>query len=78
MGRRWLIAQRALVRIMDEQSWALNMGEEDGVSVGRIYDGVGWLGTWGLGLGAWVGERGGSELGRRVGFVVAWVKGVGW
>ena len=65
MGRRWLIAQRALVRIMDEQSWALNMGEEDGVSVGRIYDGVGWLGTWGLGLGSakgvgrsWVGELG--------------------
>ena len=48
MGRRWLIAQRALVRIMDEQSWALNMGEEDGVSVGRI------MTVWvGLGLGAW-------------------------
>ena len=36
------------MRIMDEQSWALNMGEEDGVSVGRI------MTVWvGLGLGAW-------------------------
>ena len=59
MGRRWLIAQRALVRIMDEQSWALNMGEEDGVSVGRI------MTVWvGLGLGAW-------GLGRRKGWVGA-------
>ena len=36
MGRRWLIAERVSVRIMDEQSWALKMGEEDGVGVGRL------------------------------------------
>ena len=48
MGWRWLIAQRALVRIMNKQSWASKMGEEDGVDMGRIYDGMGQLGTWGL------------------------------
>lgn len=81
VGQRWLIAQRALVRIMDERSWVLKMGKEDGISVGRIYDGVGRLGTWGLGrqVGSaekvgrnWAGELGlwgrGSE---------AWVRGVG-
>ena len=31
----------------------------------------------GLGLGAWVGGRGGSELGRRAGSVAACVGGVG-
>ena len=35
--------------IMDEWSWALKMGEEDGVSVGRIFDGMDRLGTWGSG-----------------------------
>ena len=43
------------------------MGEEDGVGVGWIYDGVGRLGAWGLGLQAgsvegtgqsWVGKLG--------------------
>ena len=29
MGRRWLIEQRASVRMMDERSWASKMGEED-------------------------------------------------
>ena len=54
---------------MDEQSWVLKMGEEDGVGVGRIYDSVSRLGTW-------VGGRGGSELGRRVGSVAACVNSV--
>ena len=49
VGRRWLIAHRASVIIMDEWSWALKMGEEDGVSVGRIFDGMDRLGTWGSG-----------------------------
>ena len=60
------------MRIMDEHSWALKMGKEDGVGVGR-------LGTWGLRLrsASWVSRRDGSELGKRARFVVAWVKGVG-
>ena len=33
---------------MNKQSWASKMGEEDGVNMGRIYDGMGQLGTWGL------------------------------
>ena len=37
------------MRIMNKQSWASKMGEEDGVGMGRIYDGMGQLGTWGLG-----------------------------
>ena len=55
------------------------MGEEDGVGVGWIYDGVGRLGTWGLGLrfASWVSRRDGSELGRQARSMVAWVKGVG-
>ena len=32
---------------MNKQSWASKMGE-DGVDMGRIYDGMGQLGTWGL------------------------------
>ena len=31
----------------------------------------------GLKLVSWVNGRGGSELGRQVGFMVAWVRGVG-
>ena len=33
------------MRIMDERSWASKMGEEDGVSMGWIYDGIGRLGA---------------------------------
>ena len=29
VGRRWLIEQRAWVRMMDERSWTSKMGEED-------------------------------------------------
>ena len=45
MGRQWLIGQRVSMRIMDERSWALKMGEEDDVSMGWIYDGIGRLGA---------------------------------
>ena len=69
------------MRIMDEQSWALNMGEEDGVSVGRIYDGVGQLWTWGLGrrVGSaeGVGRSWAGELGLWQHVSTTWVRGVG-
>ena len=40
---------------------------------------MGRLGTWGLGLGlvSWVSRRGGSELGRRVESIAAYVGDVG-
>ena len=51
------------MRIMDEQNWA---------SVRRM------VSVWvDLGLGAWVGGRGGLELGRRAGSVAVCVDGIG-
>ena len=45
----------------------MGFNKEDGVGVGQIYDGVGWLRTWGLGrragLAEWVGRSWAGELG---------------